>query len=58
MWPMVCVVQLSEKIVLDKHKRQITTKETQFIHLQYPPQYVLVKLLQMNWKAYHLVWSQ
>ena len=34
-----------EGIVLDEHEQQISSKDTQTIHLQYPPQYVLVKLL-------------
>jgi hypothetical protein len=35
-----------EEIVLDECEQQIFTKDSQTIHLHYPPQYVLVKLLQ------------
>ena len=35
-----------EGIVLDERERQITSKDTQTIHLRYPPRYVLVKLLR------------
>ena len=35
-----------EGIVLDERERQVSTKDSRAIHLQYPPRYVLVKLLR------------